>query len=132
MLHSEKVLRYSGTNADITYLQYGNGCRAYMSVMKDLGTKEVVHFKVFGCPNIELVMGGVNEFLSSIPLKKRKRLLSHSDQGGHYTSKRYQDILKSKDSCKNNIDIYIKTCILKIWMMKPKGFGLNLQVFSQV
>ena len=67
-----------------------------MSVMKDLGTKEVVHFKVFGCPNIELVMGGVNEFLSSIPLKKRKRLLSHSDQGGHYTSKRYQDILKSK------------------------------------
>ena len=81
---------------DITYLQYGNGCRAYMSVMKDLGTKEVVHFKVFGCPNMELVMGGIDEFLSSMPLKKRKRLLIHSDQGGHYTSKRYQDILKSK------------------------------------
>ena len=81
---------------DITYLQYGNSCRAYMSVMKDLGTKEVVHFKVFGQPNMELVMGGVNECLSAIPFKKRKKLLIHSDQGGHYTSKRYQDILKSK------------------------------------
>ena len=74
---------------DITYLQYGNGCRAYMSVMKDLGTKEVVHFKVFGQPNMELVMGGVDECLSAIPFKKRKKLLIHSDQGGHYTSKGY-------------------------------------------
>ena len=81
---------------DITYLQYGNSCRAYMSAMKDLGTKEIIHFKVFGCPNMELVMGGINECLSAIPFKKRKKLLIHSDQGGHYTSKRYQDILKSK------------------------------------
>ena len=43
-----------------------------------------------------------------------------------------QNYAAAKDSCKNNIDNHIKTCILKIWMMKPKGFGLNLQVFSQV
>ena len=41
-------------------------------------------------------MEGVNEFLSAKSFKKIKKLLIHSDQGGHYTSKRYQDLLKSK------------------------------------
>ena len=37
-----------------------------------------------------------------------------------------------KDLCKNNIDIHVGSYIIKIWMMKPKGFGLDFLVFSPV
>ena len=41
-------------STDITYLNYGNGQRAYLSAVKDLGTKEIVHFSMSKSINMEL------------------------------------------------------------------------------
>lgn len=76
-------------STDITYLDYGKGSRAYLSAVKDLATKEVIHHTVSPGINLEVVVSGLEELFS----KKPKHLIMHSDQGCHYTSKTYRDLL---------------------------------------
>lgn len=82
-------------SSDITYLPYGKGQRAYMSAIKDLGTNEIKHFHVASHMTLPLATTGLEATLKTIPISKRKKLIIHTDQGGHYTSKSYRKILKN-------------------------------------
>lgn len=81
-------------STDITYLNYGNGQRAYLSAVKDLGSKEIVHFTV--CKNIhmEIATDGLDILFGKLSSRKRKNLVVHSDQGTHYTNKSYREKLR--------------------------------------
>jgi transposase InsO family protein len=81
-------------STDITYLPYGKGLRAYLSAVKDLGTKEIVHYNLSRKMTIELATNGLENLYGKLSLRKRKKLLIHSDQGTHYTSKVYRNLLK--------------------------------------
>lgn len=81
-------------STDITYLSYNGGERAYLSAVKDLGTKEIVHHRISKRMDINLVTMGLADFLKTIPQSKRRKMIIHSDQGGHYTSQFYRRILK--------------------------------------
>jgi len=70
---------------DITYLYYG-GCRlAYLSVIKDIASKEVVSWELSNNISLGFVLKSV-ERLRDLDLKDS---IIHSDQGGHYTSPEY-------------------------------------------
>ena len=78
---------------DISYLYYGAGRKAYLSVIKDIASKEVLSWKVSN----NLSMGFV---LETVDLLKNMDILNsntiiHSDQGFHYTNPNY--IKKVKD-----------------------------------
>ena len=82
-------------STDITYLYYNGGDKAYLSAVKDLGTKEIVHHRISRRMDISLVTAGLSDFLKTVPKRKRRRMVVHSDQGTHYTSHFYRKILKA-------------------------------------
>lgn len=80
-------------STDITYLDYGKGNRAYLSAVKDLAVKDIVHHTVSSSANLNVAIKGLEDLFS----KKPKHLIMHSDQGCHYTSKTYRDLLAKWD-----------------------------------
>jgi putative transposase len=81
-------------STDITYLNYSSGERAYLSAVKDLGTKEIVHHSISRHIDLSLVVKGLSDYLSQISELKRRKMIMHSDQGAHYTSHVYRRLLK--------------------------------------
>lgn len=81
-------------STDITYLNYNNGDKAYLSAVKDLATKEIVHYGISKNIDITLVTNGLHEYLNKLSKSKRRKITIHSDQGSHYTSCIYRSILK--------------------------------------
>lgn len=80
-------------STDITYLHYGNGAKAYLSAVKDLGTKEIIHHHLSRSLGFSLATEGLPKLLEVLPASKRKGLIIHSDQGLHYTSRPYRDLM---------------------------------------
>ncbi len=80
-------------STDITYLNNGKGLEAYLSVVKDLGVKDIVHHKVSKSLGLHIVIDGLEDLFS----RKPRNLIMHSDQGFHYTSKTYRDLLAKWD-----------------------------------
>ena len=78
---------------DITYLPYKDGQLAYLSVVKDLSTSEVIHFNVSRRINTDIATHGLDAILGSLPTSKVKDLIIHSDQGSTYTASLYRNIL---------------------------------------
>lgn len=81
-------------STDITYLHYGPGLTAYLSAIKDLKTKEIVHYSLSKSLTMEIVIDGLEDLFKKLPLQTRKKLMIHSDQGCHYTSNIYRKLLK--------------------------------------
>jgi len=82
-------------STDITYLPY-NHRMAYLSVVKDIATGEVVSWNLSQHIDMDIVMNTVarmknNSIFEAIPLKD---ILIHSDQGVHYTSPDYINAIK--------------------------------------
>lgn len=115
---------------DITYLNYSNNKRAYLSTIKDGSTNEILAYKLSKNITIDIVTETID-----ILIKNHKNLLTdesfiHSDQGSHYTSPTFQKLLKSynigqsmsrRGNCWDNApqesffghfkdESYIKTC----------------------
>jgi len=67
---------------DITYLFYTNHV-AYLSVIKDIATGEIVAWRISQYITMELVLGTISK------MEKYKDALIHSDQGFHYTNPEY-------------------------------------------
>lgn len=74
---------------DITYIPLLKGF-AYLSVVKDVATGEVVAWKVSLHIDMELVV----ETIKSMPSDLCEDVLIHSDQGFHYTNPSYIEIVK--------------------------------------
>lgn len=81
-------------STDMTYLFYGKGERAYLSATKDLGTNEIISYKLMKKPTIGHFREEFKRILNRLPEETRKSLIIHSDQGFQYTHKAYRELLK--------------------------------------
>jgi putative transposase len=78
-------LRVFGT--DITYLRMKDGKWAYLSVIKDFCTGEIVAHATSLRPDTALVLQTLDLFATHVPLVDRLGGILHSDRGSTYTSK---------------------------------------------
>lgn len=79
---------------DITYLNYQNGQRAYLSVIKDGSTGQIVAKHLSDRLTMELATNTLNKLKKNRNFKKAKNALIHSDQGTHYTHPDFQKLVK--------------------------------------
>lgn len=78
---------------DITYLQTKTGKTYYLSVAKDMATREIAAWNIREDMKIDLSTDIINELASN----GKTKALVHSDQGVHYTSKQFSDLLDSNN-----------------------------------
>jgi len=78
-------------STDITYLPF-NHRFAYLSVIKDIASREVVGWNMAQHLEMNLVLNTIDNLKNNIPISKD--ILIHSDQGFHYTSPKYIKKLK--------------------------------------
>ena len=74
-------------STDVTYLTTKNN-RYYLSVVKDLCTKEIVAYNVSDKHDLTLILGTLEQ------MSKQNNAIMHSDRGGLYTSFQYIQKLK--------------------------------------
>ena len=77
---------------DITYLYYGQGRKAYLSVIKDIASKEIVAWKLSNNLTMKFVLDSIDGLKSNNTLTKETMI--HSDQGFHYTNPEDNNKLK--------------------------------------
>lgn len=79
---------------DITYLPY-NGTFAYLSVIMDAFTKQILSYVVSDSLKVDFVLETVNQlFENHSEIGRDQKTILHSDQGCHYTSYKFIDIIK--------------------------------------
>lgn len=81
-------------SVDITYLDYGANKRAYLFASKDLNTREIVYHNLSERMFIDELVLDFEKCLFQVPLQLRRKLTIHSDQGGHFTSGRFRNMLQ--------------------------------------
>jgi putative transposase len=82
---------------DITYIIYGHGKRAYLSTIKDAMTKKILAWQLSVTLELDFVINTVNQLLENYHGELHMSVILHSDQGSHYTSIAYQDLLSKHD-----------------------------------
>lgn len=80
---------------DITYLPY-NRTFAYLSSILDAFTKQILAYVVSDSLEVDFVLETVNQLIDNHGISLHAETMIHSDQGCHYTSYRFINILKSK------------------------------------
>jgi len=80
---------------DITYIPYNN-TRCYLSVILDAFTKEVLSYVLSVSLEVDFVLETVNKLIERHGISLSTETLIHSDQGCHYTSYSFIQILKDK------------------------------------
>ena len=80
---------------DISYIPYSN-TRCYLSVMLDAFTKEVLSYVLSESLEIDFVLTTVNQLIENHGISLKAETLVHSDQGCHYTSYSFIQLLKDK------------------------------------
>ena len=78
---------------DITYIFF-NYLPAYLSVIKDIASGEVIAWKVSRRINMDLVLKTVECMEKNERIDSLKNIMIHSDQGFHYTNPLYIDKIK--------------------------------------
>lgn len=79
---------------DITYLPYGIGKRAYLLTIKDAMTNEILSYHVSDNLEMPIVLETVKKLVKNHKKILDKNVFIHSDQGAHYTSPKFQKLLK--------------------------------------
>ncbi|URZ16206.1 IS3 family transposase ISBce14 [Clostridium felsineum DSM 794] len=122
----EKVLL-----TDITYLFYGTGKKAYLSTIKDGSTNEILAYNISEKLTLNIATDTIDKLMNEGEIKLTENAFIHSDQGFHYTSPKFQSLVKSysllgqsmsrRGNCWDNApqesffghlkdEAYIKTC----------------------
>lgn len=79
---------------DITYLYYSKERKlAYLSTIKDSVTREILSWEISASLEVDFVLKTVNKLYLENKVPLNEQTIIHSDQGCHYTSKAYQDLL---------------------------------------
>ncbi len=81
---------YRVFGTDITYIPISDATFAYLSIIKDFCTGEIVAYALSLHPDTELVLRTLDCFAQRVPLEDRLGGILHSDQGCTYTAKPYQ------------------------------------------
>ena len=79
---------------DITYIPYSNGQRAYLSTIKDAMTNEILSYYISNNLELPIVLETVKKLVKKHKQILDKNVFIHSDQGVHYTSPKFQKLLK--------------------------------------
>lgn len=82
---------------DITYLFYNHGSKAYLSVIKDAYTKQVMAYVASESLAVDFVLETVNILIQNYGISLNSETILHSDQGCHYTSISFRQLLKDKE-----------------------------------
>lgn len=82
---------------DITYLYYGRGKKAYLSVILDAFTNQVLAYQLSESLDIDFVLKMIEDLLENHEISRQQNTLVHSDQGIHYTSMKFQTLLSNAD-----------------------------------
>lgn len=80
---------------DITYIPYNN-TRCYLSTILDAFTKEVLSYVLSESLEVDFVLETVNILIDKHGVSLTTKTLVHSDQGCHYTSYSFIQLLKDK------------------------------------
>ena len=80
---------------DITYLPY-NGTFAYLSTILDAFTKQILSYVLSDSLEVDFVLETVNKLIEGHGVSLHAETIVHSDQGPHYTSYSFINILHSK------------------------------------
>jgi transposase InsO family protein len=80
---------------DITYLFFSHHL-AYLSVIKDICSGEIVGWKLSEHIDMDLVLETIDEMRhnSTLPIESFEDIIIHSDQGFHYTNPQYINLVK--------------------------------------
>lgn len=81
---------------DITYLPY-NGTFAYLSTILDAFTKQVLSYVLSDSLKIDFVLLTVEQLISEHGISLSAETILHSDQGAHYTSYKFIEIVNNAD-----------------------------------
>lgn len=80
---------------DITCFSY-NSTFAYLSTILDAFTKQILAYAVSGTLEVDFVLETVNILFRDHCVSLTQETILHSDQGCHYTSYRFIEILHNK------------------------------------
>lgn len=78
---------------DITYIINGKAPRCYMSTIIDACTKELLAWVLSRSLEIDFVLETVNQLVDNFGISLTAETLIHSDQGSHYTSVKFIEIV---------------------------------------
>jgi putative transposase len=79
---------------DITYLIYGRSKKAYLSTIKDSSTNEILAYNVSDSLKLKLATDTIRKLRKNRNIKLTEDAYIHSDQGVHYTSVIFQNLVK--------------------------------------
>lgn len=79
---------------DITYLPYNGNNMAYLSTVKDASTNEILAYHVSDRITLDIAIKTIHKLKNNKKISLHSDAFIHSDQGSHYTSPRYQKLLK--------------------------------------
>ncbi|URZ06610.1 IS3 family transposase ISCpe6 [Clostridium felsineum] len=80
---------------DITYLFYGTGKKAYLSTIKDRSTNEILAYNISEKLTLNIATDTIDKLMNEGEIKLTEDAFIHSDQGFHYTSPKFQSLVKS-------------------------------------
>lgn len=80
---------------DITYLSY-NGTFAYLSTVLDAFTKQILSYVLSPSLEVDFVLETINKLVEDHGVSLQSETIIHSDQGCHYTSRKFINILYDK------------------------------------
>lgn len=81
---------------DITYLPY-NGTFAYLSTILDAYTKQILSYVLSASLEVDFVLETVNRLIAEHGISLSTETMIHSDQGCHYTSHKFIQILHDRE-----------------------------------
>lgn len=79
---------------DITYLPYNGSSMAYLSTIKDASTNELLAYHISDRITLDIATKTIDKLMKNKKIDLHPEAFIHSDQGSHYTSPRYQKLLK--------------------------------------
>ena len=82
---------------DITYMFYGSGQKAYLSTILDAYTKQILSYVLSESLEVDFVLETVKILIRDYGISLSKKTIIHSDQGCHYTSIKFQDLIMKKE-----------------------------------
>lgn len=82
---------------DITYMFYGNAQKAYLSTILDAFTKQILAYVLSSSLEVDFVLETVNILIRDHGISLTKETLIHSDQGCHYTSIKFQELIQKEE-----------------------------------
>ena len=79
---------------DITYISNGRAPRCYLSAIIDACTKELLTWVLSESLEVDFVLETVNQLMERHGPSLQAQVLIHSDQGAHYTSVKFVQLVK--------------------------------------